>query len=196
MPGLLEEVPFGRVFNAWRRAMRLDPLLSRVAMPDPMPLATSFNKALTGDDEGALSEACNVLVRANLEPSHVIRITTLLAETFTDEVGNTSGAVTKSLVGTLGHVCGLMAKTMVEDMSEVARRDSLTGLENRRAWDETLIDQIRSGKNIAIAMVDLDGLKAINDSDGHDAGDAHIKKFAGDLRATIPEPGRVYRFGG
>src|SRR5689334_10137342 len=104
MPGLLNEAPLGRVFNAWRRAMRLDPLLSRVAMPDLMPLATSFNNALTGDDDGALSEACDVLVRTNLEPSHVIRATTFLAETFTDEVGNTSGAVTKSLVTTLGHV--------------------------------------------------------------------------------------------
>ena len=196
MPGLLDEQRLERVFNAWRRAMRLDPLLSRVAMPELLPLAASFNNALTGDDDGNLSEACNVLVRARLEPLHVIRITTFLAETFTDEVGNTSGAVTKSLVGTLGHVCGLMAQTMVDDMSALAHRDSLTGLENRRAWDHMLAGEMHAGRSVAIAMVDLDGLKAINDSVGHEAGDAHLKKFAADLRGAVPESGRVYRLGG
>jgi diguanylate cyclase (GGDEF)-like protein len=196
MPGLLDHAGLGRVFSAWRRALRLDPLLSRVAMPDLMPLATTFNNALTGDDDGALSDACESLVRANLEPSHVIRITTFLAETFTDEVGATSGAVTKSLIGTLGHVCGLMVTTMVADVAAMARRDPLTGLENRRAWDEALAHNIGAPGGACAVMIDLDGLKAINDGSGHEAGDAHLKKFAADLSAAISDPGRVYRLAG
>ena len=121
-------------------------------------------------------------------------MTTFLAETFADEVGHNSGAVTRSLVSTLGYVCGLMVTTMVSDVSDEARRDALTGLENRRAWDESLIQM--KGIQFSVAMIDLDGLKAINDFQGHEAGDDHIKKFAGDLRAAILEPGRAYRFAG
>src|SRR5262245_126989 len=128
MPGLLPSESFDRVFNAWRRAMRQDPLLSRVAMPELRPLAEAFNHELTGDDNEQLADACTVLVRGELDAARVVRITTFLAETFTDEVGTSSGAVTKSLVGTLGYVCGLMMTTMVADASEQARRDVLTGL--------------------------------------------------------------------
>src|SRR4051812_36765379 len=118
MPGLLDGDGLQRVFNAWRRSLRLDPILTRVPMPELTPLATAFNNALTGDDDGQLAEACDALVRGNLEAATVIRITTLLAETFTDEADTTSGAVTRSLVGTLGHVCGLLITTIVLDVSE------------------------------------------------------------------------------
>ena len=69
--------------------------------------------------------------------------------------------MTKSLVSTLGHVCGLLATKMVADVNETARRDSLAGLENRRAWDESLSAAIRSGDEIVISMIDLDGLKKV-----------------------------------
>jgi diguanylate cyclase (GGDEF)-like protein len=195
MAGLLEPPALERVFNAWRRAMRQDPLLSRVPMPELRPLAAAFNIALTGDDSDELVAACTELVRGELDAPKVVRITTFLAETFTDEVGTTSGAITKSLVGTLGHVCGLMITTMVGDASEQAYRDALTGLENRRAWDQTLAQYVRTGR-VAIAMIDLDGLKKINDQQGHEAGDKHLKKFAADLSGAIAEPTRAYRFGG
>lgn len=197
MAGLLDEVKLKRVTDAWRRAIRVDPLLSRAVMPELIPLAEAFNNALTGDDSGQLSRVCDDLVRANLDATTVIRITTFLAETFTDETGNASGAVTKSLVSTLGHVCGLMMATMVGDANEGALRDPLTGLENRRAWNTSLTKLLlNTSENGAIAMIDLDGLKNINDTQGHEAGDAHLKKFAVDVSGAIPEKTRAYRFGG
>lgn len=196
MPGQLSEAALGRVFNAWRRALRHDPLLSRIPMPELKPFAEAFNSALTGEDEGELTVACATLVRANLDPATVIRITTILAGTFADETGTHSGAVTKSLVGTLGHVCELLTTTMVADVSEVARRDLVTGLENRLAWEESLSAIMASGDKVAVAMIDLDGLKKINDDQGHLAGDSYLKRFATDLRDVVRERGRVYRFGG
>jgi diguanylate cyclase (GGDEF)-like protein len=195
MPGLLTPEQLERVYNAWRRAMRQDPLLSRVAMPELRSLAHAFNHALTGDESGELADACTGLVRGDLDATNVVRITTFLAQTFTDEAGTESGAVTKSLVSTLGYVCGLMMTTMVADASAVARRDSLTGLENRRAWDEAIQMQLQSGP-VEVAMIDLDGLKKINDTQGHEAGDAYIAKFAADLRKAVRDPVRAYRFGG
>ena len=99
-------------------------MLSRVPTPDLKPLAEAFNNALTGDDEGRLPEACNDLVRARLDAAIVIRITTFLAETFTDEADTSSGAVTKSLVSTLGHVCGLMVTTMVAAVTVPVEQDT------------------------------------------------------------------------
>jgi diguanylate cyclase (GGDEF)-like protein len=122
-----------------------------------------------------------------------VRITTFLAETFADEVGAGSGAVTKSLVGTLGYISGLMMTTMVADANTLARRDALTGLENRLAWGETLEGY---GGKATIGVIDLDGLKRINDTQGHEVGDAYIKKFAAELGAVIRDPVRAYRFGG
>lgn len=197
MSGLLDQRPLERVFNAWRRVLRLDPLLSRVPMPELRPFAEAFNLALTGEDDGGdLAASCDELVRNQLEPNTVIRITTVLAETFTDEVGATSGAVTKSLVGTLGHVCGLLTTTMVADEREVARRDALTALENRLAWDEALLDDAQIGHDVAVSMLDLDGLKQVNDTHGHLEGNRYLQKFAADLVQALPEGATPYRLGG
>jgi diguanylate cyclase (GGDEF)-like protein len=195
MPGLLAEEPLRRVFNAWRRSIRLDPLLSRVSAPDLLPLCVAFNNALTGEDEGQLLEVSNDLVRSKLEPQTVTRLATFLAETFADEVGMVSGAVSRSLVSTLGHVCGLMMTTMVSDVSDLAYRDPLTGLENRRAWDEAMTAAV-GARELAVCVIDLDGLKVINDSKGHPAGDVYLSQFARDLAKAIPDAGRAYRFGG
>jgi diguanylate cyclase (GGDEF)-like protein len=196
--GLLDNEALEKVFNAWRRVLRLDPLLSRVAMPDLRLFAEAFNLALTGDDDNdTLTSTCDELVQNQLEASVVIRITAILAETFTDEAGTTSGAVTKSLVGTLGHVCGLLTVTMVANMRELARRDALTGLENRLAWNEDLLGDLNSSAEVAVAIIDLDDLKQINDGQGgHDEGDRYLKKFASDLVLALPEGATAYRFGG
>jgi diguanylate cyclase (GGDEF)-like protein len=197
MPGLLDDDALTKVFNAWRRVLRLDPLLSRVATPDLRPFVEAFNLALTGDDDGdALAATCDELVQNQLEASVVIRMTTILAETFTDEAGTTSGAVTKSLVGTFGHVCGLLTVTMVANMRELARRDALTGLENRLAWNEDLLSDLISDGEVAVAILDLDGLKQINDGEGHDAGDLYLRKFAADVVLALSEGATAYRFGG
>lgn len=164
-------------------------------MPDLRPFSEAFNDVLTGEETGELDVACADLVRQDLDPGTVIRITTILAETFTDEVGTQSGAVTKSLVSTLGHVCGLLTTTMVHDVEESARRDALTGLENRIAWDAALADQLGYGE-LTLVIIDLDGLKRVNDEEGHLAGDEYLRKFAADLRAAIPDGARAYRFGG
>lgn len=196
MPGLLAEAQLERVFNAWRRSIRFDPLLSRVAIPDLRPLCRAFNNALTGEDDGQLSEVCNDLVRQQLEAHTVTHLATLLAETFADEVGTISGAVSRSLVSTFGHVCGLMMTTMVSDFAQLATRDALTGLENRRAWDEALASYLLEERKLAVCIIDLDGLKAINDSQGHPAGDEYLSRFARDLSSSTPPNGRAYRFGG
>ena len=55
--------------------------------------------------------------------------------------------------------------------SDLARRDPLTGLSNRLAWEEAIDQLARAASPIAVVLADVDGLKVANDTHGHDMGD-------------------------
>ncbi len=81
-----------------------------------------------------------------------------------------------------------------------ATTDALTGLPNRRAWD-TLLDLeearcARSGTPASVIMLDLDGLKVVNDEHGHLAGDAYLARAADVLRSAARDADMVARLGG
>jgi diguanylate cyclase (GGDEF)-like protein len=80
-------------------------------------------------------------------------------------------------------------------VNALARRDALTGLANRLAWDEA-IDAYPNGAPAVVVVLDVDGLKAINDTHGHDAGDEVITDVARVLRAAVREDDLVARVGG
>ena len=86
----------------------------------------------------------------------------------------------------------------MERLIHDARHDSLTGLPNRRAIFEQLETSLpQSSSSLTTVMfVDLDGLKAINDSVGHDRADEMIREIARRLRAAIRGADFVGRFGG
>lgn len=77
-----------------------------------------------------------------------------------------------------------------------ARQDPLTGVLNRRAFDEDAGHWEEQGDAFTLGMIDLDGFKAVNDGEGHAQGDRVLKVFASTLGAELEEPGRLYRFGG
>lgn len=83
-----------------------------------------------------------------------------------------------------------------EQLAVAARTDSLTGLLNRGALDAILAE--RAGKPFAgaLAMVDLNSLKQLNDHRGHPAGDAAIQSVARALRAQFRIDDLVFRVGG
>ncbi|MDH2416631.1 GGDEF domain-containing protein [Nocardioides sp. CER19] len=82
----------------------------------------------------------------------------------------------------------------------LASTDRLTGLMNRRGWDlvvaeaQERVDSL--GDRAGVLMIDLDGLKAVNDSRGHQAGDALITTAATALRTAALPGHRVARYGG
>jgi two-component system, cell cycle response regulator len=76
-----------------------------------------------------------------------------------------------------------------------SRKDPLTGVANRRAGEEALATALEAG-SVALAMVDLDHFKRINDTFGHPAGDAVLMAVAGALERSLRERGTVARFGG
>jgi diguanylate cyclase (GGDEF)-like protein len=90
------------------------------------------------------------------------------------------------------------AKSM-DRLKHDARHDSLTGLANRAAIFERLeaaIQRVRPETALAVLFVDLDGLKAMNDSLGHDVADEMICEVAQRLSKSVREGDFVGRFGG
>jgi two-component system cell cycle response regulator len=85
-------------------------------------------------------------------------------------------------------------------LREESLSDALTGLGNRRAFEADLVTEMarsaRSSTVLSVIVMDLDGLKAVNDKRGHDAGDLLLKEFATALRAHFRAEDRLYRLGG
>ena len=80
-----------------------------------------------------------------------------------------------------------------------ALTDALTGLGNRRklfADTERNISSLAAEQSLTIAIFDLDGFKAYNDTFGHPAGDALLARLGARLLATVADLGRAYRIGG
>jgi diguanylate cyclase (GGDEF)-like protein/PAS domain S-box-containing protein len=86
------------------------------------------------------------------------------------------------------------------NLAELALHDPLTGLANRRLFEELLAAGLartkRSDEPLAIAFLDLDGLKIVNDNYGHDAGDIVLCETARRLLLTVRGADVVARIGG
>ncbi|WP_417553079.1 putative bifunctional diguanylate cyclase/phosphodiesterase [Marinomonas fungiae] len=80
----------------------------------------------------------------------------------------------------------------------MAQHDDLTGLANRRYFEQCLEECVsnRHYGAIALMFIDLDRFKEINDTLGHDAGDVLLKRVAKKLRALMPEDALLSRLGG
>lgn len=85
-------------------------------------------------------------------------------------------------------------------LAQQARTDGLTGIGNRNSFDHELerrYDEAReSGKPLGVLLVDADRFKQVNDTLGHQAGDAVLIQLASRLAMAIAEAGMVYRYGG
>jgi diguanylate cyclase (GGDEF)-like protein len=102
----------------------------------------------------------------------------------------------------LGALLWLLAQVgaLYQEVGRLARTDSLTGVPNRRAWDEELPRELaraaRSGQPVCVALLDLDHFKVYNDRHGHQAGDRFLKEAAAAWQAVVRKTDLVARYGG
>lgn len=89
---------------------------------------------------------------------------------------------------------------LMRELEALSRRDALTGLFNRRIFDEMLLAETSRSSRYRLALslviLDLDHFKAINDRHGHPAGDAVLKLFAGIAQAQTRDGDTLCRYGG
>jgi diguanylate cyclase (GGDEF)-like protein len=89
---------------------------------------------------------------------------------------------------------------LMGDLATEARRDPLTGLGNRRLWDEQSAVELsrarRDGTPLSVVLLDLDGFKVVNDAGGHAAGDALLRDLAVRWSPLVRLPDVLVRIGG
>lgn len=91
-------------------------------------------------------------------------------------------------------------RRMLESAAAIALTDPLTGLANRRAWEEELRREVararRHSERLALVMLDLDHFKELNDTHGHQAGDTVLAEAAASWRTAVRTTDFLARYGG
>jgi diguanylate cyclase (GGDEF)-like protein len=105
-------------------------------------------------------------------------------------------AATAVVFMALGYVLGRQA----DELRRLSMTDALTGLFNRHAFHMRLRDEWRRsrryGAPLALLLIDVDGLKQVNDDHGHEAGDRVLSDVAGAIRHTLRGTDIGARWGG
>ena len=92
-----------------------------------------------------------------------------------------------------------MQKILTE-LSQLSIEDALTGLYNRRYFNRALLSEIernyRDHRSLALAVIDIDYFKSVNDSWGHDGGDIVLKEIAQIMKNNVRQSDSLMRIGG
>src|SRR6185312_7584787 len=104
--------------------------------------------------------------------------------------------------GHIGELLGVLDQrhALVRRLETLALTDQLTGLPNRRAWEDTLARELaraaRDTLPVCVAVLDVDAFKRYNDDRGHLAGDALLSQAAEAWRAQLRGGDVLARYGG
>jgi diguanylate cyclase (GGDEF)-like protein len=149
-------------------------------------------------------------IQAKAEAALRQRQNTALQAPFTTlDAAQALGLLVIGLLALLGFVAALRSgrqprggdrDAVLARLEVEARTDNLTGLGNHRAFHHDLSLEVQrrsqTGSVFSLMAIDLDGLKQINDSQGHQAGDIYIKRICELARTAIGSNGTIYRTGG
>lgn len=103
-------------------------------------------------------------------------------------------------MGSVRHALEEHNAELIRTLTDLATTDELTGLHNRRYVIEELIKALQRSKRtqqkLAVVLFDLDGFKLVNDTAGHTAGDAVLRKVSNALKTVVREGDVLGRYGG
>jgi diguanylate cyclase (GGDEF)-like protein len=175
--------------------------LSRIPKNSPLAVQGIIDAQRTGtedDDDLPHGDVRGAYVLAPLRVRGRV-VAALYADTLREdiELADAAGSVAYALE-IAGMVRGNLS--LSAELAELARTDGLTGLPNRRVFDERLEDELRrsarSRRPFALAIFDVDRFKQINDTHGHHAGDEALRAFADTLRKHTRHVDLAARFAG
>ena len=139
-----------------------------------------------GDDYSAVCVPVSIMGRTVGVIHSVTEINRNLEESTVQDLG--------TLANLSGARVGLLR--MMADTQLQAATDSLTGLLNRRSFENQVRTTRQSHQTMALVMADLDHFKELNDTYGHDTGDRALRLFSQTLRASLRSEDVVCRYGG
>jgi diguanylate cyclase (GGDEF)-like protein len=173
----------------WAAGWDGQPLCEQDSLRQPLPAPLSPDDGVTSHlvmPLGAPTEGVLVLAHTDQAPRGFTNLCQRIAQAVAQAAGPViDAAQIRSNLELLANSAG-----------RAARRDALTGLANRRAWDEALQEAASSPRWVSVAMIDLNDLKVINDSSGHQAGDDYLREAAQLLRDAAQPGDVVARIGG
>lgn len=132
--------------------------------------------------------------------SLVVVIVTLLVDSPHSVFQHTTIVVTLVMTILFSYVFATRAENQRRELENLALSDPLTGLDNRRAFEnaiEQALHEAAEGKQVfGLALLDLDGFKEINDAHGHEAGDAVLRELSRLISDYLRASDRLFRIGG
>src|SRR6202021_2963496 len=147
--------------------------------------------AMLSREEGTYSFFLNQSVRALVGMVLVFSVYVVYQQLLIHRVRNQLAEQIQSLA---------KVESLASEVYKLAALDQLTGLYNRRSGEQRLAEEIsraqRHGRPLTVLLMDLDGLKSVNDKHGHAAGDTVIKSFADRLQRAIRGSDLAVRLGG
>lgn len=165
-------------------------IIEPLADPDGEPVSAS---ALTG------------LIPTSVTVEHVVRELMCLRSVLTAHIdaglpGPAILAATNRVSAAIDELVVTLVAREADRLRNEAHVDPLTGLGNRRAFDNALAGEVdratRYRHPFSVVVIDLDGLKDLNDRVGHDAGDAALRQMADALRRSLRTTDAAFRVGG
>lgn len=207
-----EPAVLGLAVNMWLNVPTLIWELEQVAKLEHPPavmvggravgpvLQKGLRAPVVGDSEKVLEVVADLIaaprVREVVEPGLASRIPSLAPASSVATVARgtieagfsaTSLAAADAVRESARHAFGL---------EQLAYRDGLTGLYNRRAFDDRFLEMFAQGEDGVMLMIDVDEFKSINDGYGHEAGDKMLVAVARTILQTIRPGDFAARFGG
>lgn len=199
-----------QLLSAWEHRCResgFDP--APCSSPDALYLISALSVALqSGTQTSELGRAARSWGARFTAPVEALAALAALREVVLEATAEPrEGAWARDLPVATDSVSHVVDQLMLEavdaasaKLRALARTDPLTGSANRLALREDLGHSVRSaarsGLDLALAAIDLDGLKGINDTNGHAAGDAALKDLVARLRSALRDADQLYRTGG
>jgi diguanylate cyclase (GGDEF)-like protein len=125
-----------------------------------------------------------VIINPNISPSELLTLSTPLR------------FLTYATMGGLLGWFSARDRELVQRLRLLAERDFLTGLPNNRAFEAAIARRFEAGTPFALLLGDMDGLKAINDRQGHAEGNDALRRLADMLGSALRPEDQVARVGG
>jgi diguanylate cyclase len=170
--------------------LRTEPLVAR-----PLSLSkdrSRWTRDIMAGDEPWLTLAVEPMPGGGLQPRHDRAWLVLLSGLLV------TGLVALYMRSSVAHAERLLRANA--EISKLALRDSLTGLFNRRAFNDSLAaafaESRRNGRPFAVLYFDLDHFKDVNDTFGHPIGDLLLRQVADRVQSSVRRSDIVARFGG
>jgi diguanylate cyclase (GGDEF)-like protein len=200
------------VVTEWRDLCRWDPVLPpesepRMATPiasiviDAMARPQPIGWGLDPDVERVAEHFAAVTGSIDVAIGQLVCLGEALHRTVSGRIPDSEMGETEQRIRMLiDRAVGVAAHRTAVWLENEAAIDSLTGLRNRRSigrdLDHELARSRRHGRRLTVVALDVDGLKHVNDTEGHQAGDNWLRSLAGALRDALRAGDDAYRVGG